>query len=1181
VTDAIEAQRIDAARPWPGLESYSETARTWFHGREQEAIDLLALIQRESLVVLYGRSGLGKTSLLQAGLSPLLRENGYLPVRIRLALDEGAPELTRQIAEAVLKEAAANAVETLPWPDGLGLWEYFHQVDCDFWSPDNQLLTPVLIFDQFEEIFTISRERVERRTRCESILASLGDVVENRQPHAVREYLEVNPGSAGRFDSRKTGPRVVLSFREDYLPDFDIIYNYLRARTSNRYRLLPMNGATAKSAIQSAGQAIVGASVAETIVRFIDSRSRSLEDLTIEPALLSLICRELNQTRISRNEPVISASLLQGDNALHIIEEFYMKGFEGLDPRVQHFVEDRLLTEAGFRDTCALDNALATPGVDSIQLARLVERRILRREERGGQFRLELIHDVLANVAKAHRNSRREREALRLVREQLAKQRRRQIYLGAAAGALLLVLFGVAWLAVETRHALKTAVAARREASTQASVAKSAEAEARGQSIVALSRLLAFESQHMLDSNPSTEFTLATLLAIEARQLGADIYAKGAIETARIGTTYSATVLSAGDVRKIALSVDGKLMAGVGENGALQWWDVARHSLAGKAPENKHGDEPPIVFSLAFSPSGHILAVGLNDSVQLWDTASQRSAGQIPLGGGGNSVGSMAFSPDGRQLAVGAYSQVRLFDVTSRRQIGNSMLGHDGAVRSIAFSPDSRIIATAASDPSVRLWDIASSRQIGDIPLGNLGTKVFSLAFSPDGHRLAGGGIRQVHIWDAASRELVGHALLGHDGNVVSLAFSSDGLTLATGSDDHTIRLWDVEGQYPIGEPLRGHNGPVTAVAFGADRRTLVSAADGGSVRSWNLESGRPIGIRIEYRDHPIIAIAFSSDGHTLASVGLENVVHLWDVASHRLIGDPLRGHQGLVNAIAFSPDGHVLASASADTTVRLWDVARHLPIGEPLRGHGSLVWSIAFSPDGHVLASGSSDNTIRLWDTATHAAIGQPLGGHMKTVTSLAFSPDGRTLASASDDRTIRLWNVTTREPIGEPIRGHQREVTSVAFSPDGHILASASADTTVRFWDVNTHRMLGEPLRGHDHSVTSVAFSPDGLVLASASEDQTVRLWDVESRRSIGEPLNEHSAQVMSVAFSPDGRSLASASFDNTVRIWDVDFGTWIKDLCERLPRNLTQEEWKDYIGEFMPYHRTCANLPLPVGK
>jgi WD40 repeat protein len=131
------------------------------------------------------------------------------------------------------------------------------------------------------------------------------------------------------------------------------------------------------------------------------------------------------------------------------------------------------------------------------------------------------------------------------------------------------------------------------------------------------------------------------------------------------------------------------------------------------------------------------------------------------------------------------------------------------------------------------------------------------------------------------------------------------------------------------------------------------------------------------------------------------------------------------------------------------------------------------------------------------------------------------------------------------------------------------------VILWDPQTGQPVGDHLRGHELPVNSVAFSPDGRMLASGSDDDTVILWDLQSRQQIGEPLRGHDDGVLNVAFSPNGRMLASRGYDGTVMLWDVDIESWKERACRAAKRNLTQEEWKQYIGP-EPYHKTCLNEP-----
>ncbi len=109
---------IDAERPWPGLLPFTEDARMFFHGREAETDELFRLIEREPLTVLFGQSGLGKSSLLNAGVFPYLRRAGYLPVYMRLSLDAAAPELIEQVWHALIGECVEPRGERDPAPAG-------------------------------------------------------------------------------------------------------------------------------------------------------------------------------------------------------------------------------------------------------------------------------------------------------------------------------------------------------------------------------------------------------------------------------------------------------------------------------------------------------------------------------------------------------------------------------------------------------------------------------------------------------------------------------------------------------------------------------------------------------------------------------------------------------------------------------------------------------------------------------------------------------------------------------------------------------------------------------------------------------------------------------------------------------------------------------------------------------
>ncbi len=466
---------IDAERPWPGLLPFGEDSRMFFHGREAETNELFRLIEREPLTVLFGQSGLGKSSLLNAGVFPNLRRAGYLPVYLRLNLDVTAPALLDQVWHALICECVDHEVNASAVIPGDGFWQYLHRPGTEFLNPRGRPVVPVLAFDQFEEIFTLGQQTPEQTARMQLLLEQLGELIENRLPPALERELTVHPELMDQFDLLRQNIKIVFTFREDYLAEFESLKTVIRPIMQNRLRLTPMRGDRAAEAIEQAGGGLLSATVAGRIVRFVGGAARNaggqLEEISVEPALLSLVCRELNEQRIVRGQMEISADLIQGENTQQIIAQFYNQGFSGLDLRVRYFVEDRLLTAAGYRDSCALDNALAEPGVSEAAIQSLVDRRILRREERGGLVRIELIHDVLALVAKESRDTRHEAAALESARQLLAKQRRRQKIVVAWAAVLVACLMGVSWLAVMASRGRKEAVSAQQQADQQAKVA--------------------------------------------------------------------------------------------------------------------------------------------------------------------------------------------------------------------------------------------------------------------------------------------------------------------------------------------------------------------------------------------------------------------------------------------------------------------------------------------------------------------------------------------------------------------------------------------------------------------------------------------------------------------------------------------------------------------------------------
>ena len=428
-TGRLPAVTIDPQNPWLGLFSYSEESRAYFHGRDEEAAELCRRIQRKPLTVLFGQSGLGKTSLLRAGVVPRLRGEGLCPVYVRIDYAPGSPAPSEQIKQAIFKASAEAGVWTRAGSAvaGESLWEFLHHRGDLLRDPSGRMLMPLLIFDQFEEIFTLGQADDAGRQRAKQFLDDLADLVENRPPAALEARIENDDTAAEDFDFARADYRVLIALREDYLPHLESVKGSMPSITQNRMRLARMTGDQALSAVVKPGGKLVTQEIAEAIVRFVAGGSE-LANAEVEPSLLSLVCRELNTVRQSQGRSEISADLLAGSRDT-ILSEFYERALADQPAGVRRVVEDQLLTESGYRESVGEERvlkALAEAGAPADALATLVNRRLLRIEERLDMRRVELTHDVLCGVVLASRNARQQREAREQAELALAAQRERE-----------------------------------------------------------------------------------------------------------------------------------------------------------------------------------------------------------------------------------------------------------------------------------------------------------------------------------------------------------------------------------------------------------------------------------------------------------------------------------------------------------------------------------------------------------------------------------------------------------------------------------------------------------------------------------------------------------------------------------------------------------------------------------
>ena len=317
---------VDESRPWLGLDAFTEEQSSFFFGRDAEAEELFRRVRRDLVTLLFGESGLGKTSLLQAGLFPRLRWADFLPILIRLDHSIGAPAPAAQVKAAIEREfAAADLSEATPIGAEESLWGYFHRADRRLADYARNEIVPVLIFDQFEEIFTQGLAGDGRRATSQGLLGELAELCENRPPEALEQAIESDPDLVENFLFDRRDYRIVLALREDFLASLESLRSRAPSLGPNRLRLRRMTGRQGLDAILNPAPGLVAPDVAQEIVRFIGRASAedafgiadtgdAAERFEVEPSLLSLVCRELNERRLARGLDQIGADLLAGQS---------------------------------------------------------------------------------------------------------------------------------------------------------------------------------------------------------------------------------------------------------------------------------------------------------------------------------------------------------------------------------------------------------------------------------------------------------------------------------------------------------------------------------------------------------------------------------------------------------------------------------------------------------------------------------------------------------------------------------------------------------------------------------------------------------------------------------------------------------------------------------------------------
>lgn len=397
--------------PWLGLSSYKYEDSSRFYGRDEELQTLTDIIRQNIFTTLYGVSGAGKTSLINAGLSPILEKEQYLPIYVRFSHGADSLPYEEQLisaVESVLEKIGGESeqIENFGFDSKSDrLWLYFHS--HHFWSAQNHKVIPLLFIDQFEEIFTKNDDSAV----IWSFFHAVDSLQYNYPPEKVTEQI-TSLNQRITF-SEDMNFRMVLSMREDFLPRLEDYTYDIPALRRNRVGIKPLNGLQALEVIMKPCPELITREVALHIISKIVGKEQKddvkrLKSTSVETSILSLFCTELyNYRHTDKEGGIISKSLVDkyGEN---ILELYYSRNMQLLPLKTQIYLESQLLTRSGFRNSVALEDLIGN-NIAQEQLALLEENRIIRIEEVNHVSRVEFTHDVLCQIAKAHREKRREK----------------------------------------------------------------------------------------------------------------------------------------------------------------------------------------------------------------------------------------------------------------------------------------------------------------------------------------------------------------------------------------------------------------------------------------------------------------------------------------------------------------------------------------------------------------------------------------------------------------------------------------------------------------------------------------------------------------------------------------------------------------------------------------------------
>jgi WD40 repeat protein len=1160
----------ESSRPYRGLSAFREEDRSVFFGREQLVGEMVAKLKTTRLLAVLGPSGSGKSSIVLAGLLPVLMDSQEWKVYTPMV--PGSNPLLN-----LAKLTKPKAVSAPEWSK--------NQLEAFLSDPDHLLKLvdrpgekpAVFIVDQFEEVFTLCSENSPERVAF------------------ISNLLHLTLASGKRHS-------VILTMREDYEPHVAKLQELKPYIDQAQVRIRPLSSKELREAIEKPAE-WAGLKFEEGIVEAL------VKEILGEPTALPLLQFTLLKLWEKRERNRVTwekYNRLGGPRvALETTADAFYEGLLREEQITTKRIFLRLVRKANSLEVTSnrvrVQSLLEMEDPKRVErvLQKLVDAQLLRatKGETPEDDQVEVAHEALIRNWRSLVDWLDEDRIAKLQRRRLTEvaelwRSHDKDPEGLMRGSLLREAESYGDLNPLETEFLRASRAAEEEAEKE----KDRELEKVALLLVKLKaerdRAFIRELAAAAIVNIGTDSELGILLALHAVTLADSLdgnvppEAEDALHRAVQGSRLRLTCIGhEKEVVAVAFSPDGKLLATASYDATAKVWDATSakelRTLAGHTGR---------VCCVTFSPDGKLLATASDDATaKVWDASTGKEL--QTLVGHSSKVNCVAFSPDGKLLATASGDKTaKIWDTNSGRNrltlptsihrrgvevlnrglnlVGEPELpdpGHKDEVCAVTFSPDGKVLATASFDKTAKTWNAFTGFEL--LTFRGHSAKIWDIGFSPDGARLAtASSDRTVKKWDSGSgKEL---RTMSGPGSFLGLDFGPRGNRVAAASADRTTRVWNSKSGQELFTLL--DTAPVMDVIFSRDGKRLATANLGGTAKIWEATSSGGELLTFDAHTDYVSDIAFSADGKRMATAGLDKWVRIWDADSGAELA-AISGSDGFLG-VAFSPDGQYLATASDHA--KLWDPASGLELATLSGQHGA-VSDIEFSPDGRLLATTDwGDHTIKVWDVVSRSLL-LTIPGHTDDVIRLAFSPDGSRLVTASLDQTAILWDVASGEKLFcfsshedsvsgrvDSVSGRAHSVYGVAFSPDGKLMATSGADKKIRLWDLPSKKER-LTFAGHTNGIPQVTFSADGKRLATVSWDGASKLWDPRSGSELL-TFSSYGSPFVCVALSPDGKRLVTGSQDGIVRVYWVEIEDLMALARTRVTRELTPQERKKFLHE-----------------